>query len=119
MISNYSPHALTNIIAVKMKINEKQNTKDSIHLPYAGDVITEQKMFPHNKWYKGIPFTSDSVFSEREAGISIKYPRIEIKEKLSVQSQYDRQKPDSTLCFQPACSTIFPCQKDYVVNSSI
>ena len=119
MISNYSPYTLSNIINVKMKINDKQNTVDSIHLPYAGDVITEQKMFPHDKWYKGIPFTNYSVFSEREAGISIKHPRLEIYEKQSVKKQYENQKPNSTLCFQSACSTVFPCKKDYAVNSSI
>ena len=60
-------------------------------------------IFPYPRWFQGIPTDDRPVISEREAGWApkkiIDKKRIKKKEELKL----------ANLCFQGACSVVYPC----------
>lgn len=91
-----------------------QNVRDQIAIkkgsePYiatikqSSQVLTDYDTFPYPRWFRGIPQSDHPIVAEREAGwrqrhdtcYAVRHPRCHEK------------YPDH--CFQPPCSTIFPC----------
>jgi hypothetical protein len=85
--------------------------KKNTNTPYFADhliysVENDYDVFPYTRWFKGIPTNDNPRISEREAGWAPKKIVVPAKKKID-------QKPN--LCFQSACSTVYPC---YAQDSS-
>jgi hypothetical protein len=99
-------------------------------IPYYADTkivnnsITDMDVFPYPRFFRGKPTDPNPNVLEREAGFRNRY-----------QAGYTPQitlppGPKPNVCFQPACSTIFPClgnsdrnilqmQRNEVLNTQI
>ena len=77
--------------------------------PYYADrkivdnAITDMDVFPYPRFFRGKPTDPNPNVMEREAGFRNRY-----------QAGYTPQinlppAPKPNVCFEPACSTIFPC----------
>lgn len=77
--------------------------------PYYADAtivsnaITDMDVFPYPRFFRGKPTDPNPNVLEREAGFRNRYqagytPQINIP-----------SAPKPNVCFQPACTTIFPC----------
>lgn len=79
------------------------------HQPYVAsnklikNSITDMDVFPYTRFYRGEPTSSNPTVMEREAGFRIRHD-----EKYKSQTA-PPEKTTQNICFQPPCSTIFPC----------
>jgi len=63
-------------------------------------IRNEYDQFPYPKWYKGVAESDKPIIADREAGwIPKRHKEIVKKEK----------DTPVEMCFQSACSTIYPC----------
>ena len=74
------------------------------YFPSTTNVITDYDTFPYPRWFRGIATESRPIVAEREAGWR---PRRDNCYK--TQSNAISTKPRH-LCFESACSTVFPCK---------
>ena len=91
-----------NIDAVKMEIFYKNR-----NVPYIVDnsmygVQNDMNIFPYPRWFQGIPTHDKPIVSEREAGWTPK-----IKAEKDNKNKETLKHPN--LCFQSACSVVYPC----------
>jgi hypothetical protein len=98
-----------NIDSVKMEIFHKNNNEPYIVENSIYNVQNDMDVFPYPRWFQGVPTDDRPIVSEREAGWTpkniISTKKIKKKENL---------KP-ANLCFQAACSVVYPC---YVQDSA-
>lgn len=66
-------------------------------------VVTDMDHHPYSRFYRGIYYYPDPVMFEREAG----YREQEDPCYKAGYTCGDDKPPE--MCFEPACSTIFPC----------
>lgn len=97
-----------NVERVREQImRKKSHTPFNATINMPGNVLTDYDNFPYQRYWRGIPSSYSPVVAEREAGWR---PRHDHCYKFSEPMQ-EVVVPD--LCFQSACSTIYPCFKDY------
>jgi len=66
------------------------------------NVNNDHDVFPYPRWYRGKPSDSSAYIAEREAGW--------VPKKIIYSKKIDKTKiKNSTMCFQTACSVIYPC----------
>ena len=105
MISNNTQKVTSNTI----NFVQAQITAKNSYNPYyaranmVSNATTDMDVFPYPRFYRGKPTDPNPNVMEREAGFRVRYqagytPQINLT---------DPNKPN--VCFQPACSTIFPC----------
>ena len=93
-----------NIDSVKMEIFYKNNIDPYIVDNSIYNVQNDMDVFPYPRWIQGIPTNDKPIVSEREAGWTPKntnYINKNLKKK-------EHLKP-ANLCFQSACSVVYPC----------
>ena len=92
------------IETVRSLINKKNTTR-----PYmasgnvVSNVITDMDHWPYTRYFRGVYYFPDPIIMEREAGFR---PREDNCYNLNIPMT---EVPENNLCFQSACSTIFPC----------
>lgn len=99
----------TNVNNVRKQIESMQNSTRR-HLPpfiatvqNAESVITDYDSFPYKRWYRGVAISTTPVIAEREAGFRTRHDQC-YQSNIPVINT-----PNPGICFQPSCSTIFPC----------
>ncbi len=109
---------------------QRQIALKNSHTPYYADknivnnAITDMDIFPYTRFYRGKYYLDNPVVFEREAGYR------EGHEASYTPILNPEPAPQPTVCFQPACSTIFPClansqsnvereERNKVLNSQI
>jgi len=87
--------------------------------PYFADidtgaiVLTDYDSFPYKRWWRGIPQYHKPIVAEREAGWRpINNSCYKPEKNTSIKKNF------GDYCFQSACSTVFPCNKNNIVNHS-
>jgi len=68
-------------------------------------VVTDYDHFPYTRWYRGRYLSEVPIVAEREAGYRTRHDACYGINKCCSSDLED--KPN--VCFQDACSTIFPC----------
>ena len=105
-----------NIENIRSQIEQKKGFK-----PYfatvdtTSAVLTDYDNFPYNRWFRGIPQYYEPIVAEREAGWR------------TVNNQCYKPKKDfnqyfnggDLYCFQPACSTVYPCKPNYSPGNTL
>jgi len=92
------------IEGIKNQINMVNNSN-----PYFANnqtilnTVTDYDHFPYSRWFRGVSYYPEPIVAEREAG----YRKLE-NSCYNVNRPRQRQEEISH-CFEPACSTIFPC----------
>lgn len=87
-------------------------------VPYYADTrlvhsaVTDMDVFPYPRFYRGVPDHPDPIVFEREAGFRNHY-----QAGYTPQVEYPKQQPPN-VCFQPACTTVFPCMEDSELNQA-
>ena len=98
-MTNHSLNSIRNMI------NLKNN-----HMPFyatATDVtnsITDMDHFPYSRFYRGEYASNKPIIFEREAGWRNTHNNCYRNEQPNT-----KESNISNLCFQPACSTVYPC----------
>lgn len=98
-----------------------QNVRDQIALkkgfaPHyatvqqATQVLTDFDTFPYPRWFRGVPTSDRPIVAEREAGWR---PRHDDCYKAMTTGQ---QVNHQNLCYQSACSTVYPCYPTSKIN---
>jgi hypothetical protein len=101
-----------NIKNIQKLIQQKEkNTPFYGTVQEASSIITDYDHFPYTRWYRGRPNSYKPVVAEREAGFrnienDCYFPKKHIE---IVRPQY---------CFQPPCSTVFPCYTNENINEN-
>ena len=93
-----------NIDSVKMEIFYKNNIEPYIVENSIYNVQNDMDVFPYPRWFQGVPTDDRPIVSEREAGWT---PKNLLYGK-KIEKKKDRLKP-ANLCFQTACSVVYPC----------
>jgi len=102
--SNASIQRQKNIDSVKKEIFYKNNNEPYIVENSIYNVQNDMDVFPYPRWFQGVPTDDRPIISEREAGWTPKnISSYNIKEK-----KKEHLKP-ANLCFQSACSVVYPC----------
>jgi hypothetical protein len=70
------------------------------------NVVTDMDHFPYTRWFRGIHDFPEPIVAEREAG----YRKPENR-AYAARIPIEPDEPNR-LCFQPACSTVYPCYAD-------
>lgn len=97
-----------NVESVREQIMKKKSYNPyhtTVNIP--SNVLTDYDNFPYQRYWRGVPNSYDPVVAEREAGYR---PRHDACYKTSEPMQ---EVPKPNLCFQSACSTIYPCNSEY------
>jgi hypothetical protein len=63
-------------------------------------IRNEYDQFPYPKWYKGVAESDKPIIADREAGWIPKRHKEIVKKEKDIPVE---------MCFQSACSTIYPC----------
>lgn len=103
----------TNVSNVRSQILQKKSYK-----PYFSDkntvslVLTDYDNFPYKRYFRGIPSSVNPIVAEREAGWRIRNDNC-----------YDEKEPQEVpgpinYCFEAPCSTVYPCNPDYLSKYS-
>jgi len=93
-----------NFEAVRALINRA--TSDQPHFANSQSVmgvVTDMDHHPYSRWYRGVYYFPDPIIMEREAGYR------EQKNNCYTPNPVYVPDKDPCTCFEPACSTIFPC----------
>lgn len=98
-----------NVQNIREQIQQKKNSN-----PYFADidtgsiVLTDYDNFPYNRWYRGEATSFVPIVAEREAGwrpiYNNCYKNVKKTENLKQEN----------LCFENACSTVYPCYPEYI-----
>jgi hypothetical protein len=92
-----------NIQHIRDQISQKNTnsvfygTQDDVY-----GVITDHDHFPYYRYYRGEPGVDSPIVAEREAG----WRPITQTPRVALGKIYPRKSG----CFQPACTTTFPCR---------
>lgn len=101
--SNAEIQRQKNIDSVKMEIFYKNRNEPYIVEKSIYNVQNDMDIFPYPRWFQGVPTDDRPIVSEREAGWTPKNTLLHKKEK-----KKEQLKP-ANLCFQAACSVVYPC----------
>lgn len=75
------------------------------------NVVTDMDHQPYSRWFRGVYYYPDPVIMEREAGFR------QIEDQCYSVMVPPHAPDEDRLCFEPACSTVFPCNpKKYSKN---
>ena len=91
---------------VQQQIKLKNSSK-----PYFADKnlvvnsVTDMDVFPYPRFYRGKYYDTDPNVMEREAGFRERHQN----SYMPIVQEQEKIVPN--VCFQPACSTIYPCIK--------
>lgn len=102
--SNAENQRQKNIDSVKREIFYKNNIDPYIVDYSIYNVQNDMDVFPYPRWFQGVPTDERPIISEREAGWTPKnivHNHHKIKKKDHLRS--------ANLCFQAACSIVYPC----------
>jgi len=76
------------------------------------NAITDMNHHPYTRFYRGVYYYPDPIVFEREAGWR--------KLSNNPREYVPQTKPDfPNDCFQPACTTIYPCYSKYKKNTCV
>ena len=100
-----------NIDAINLEIFLKNTTSPYIVGNSIYNVNNDMNVFPYPRWFQSIPTSDKPIISEREAGWMYKSKALMKTDDIIKK---EKLKP-ANICFQNACSTIFPC---YAQNGS-
>ena len=96
----------------------KQISKKTSDRPYfssgniVSNVVTDMDHQPYSRWFRGVYNYPDPVIMEREAGFR------QIEDQCYTVSVPPHAPEEHHLCFEPACSTVFPCNPEKYDNRS-
>lgn len=76
------------------------------------NVLTDYDLFPYTRWFRGIATSKDPIVAEREAGWR---PR---RDDCYKDNYYGKPTYPVKLCFESACSTVFPCKAKTEIEDS-
>lgn len=76
----------------------------------AKSVITDVDHFPYTRFYRGVYNSNVPIFHDRQAGWRVRQDGC-----YTSQNKPVLENPQPLGCFQPPCSTIFPCKKEKCV----
>jgi hypothetical protein len=92
-----------NIQNIRMQISQKnKNTPYMSSGSVVENVITDMDHMPYSRFFRGVYYFPEPIIMEREAG----YREVE-NSCYSVNRPYTKDYYSG--CFQPACTTTFPC----------
>jgi hypothetical protein len=94
-----------NIDSVKMEIFYKNRNEPYIVEKSIYNVQNDMDVFPYPRWFQGVPTDDRPIVSEREAGWT---PKNILHNRDKTEKKKDPLKP-ANLCFQTACSVVYPC----------
>jgi hypothetical protein len=95
----------SNVRAIQLQIAQKQNRS----MPYyatqetTGIVLTDYDTFPYPRFFRGVYNDSRPNVIEREAGWRV-------RQDPCYRDQRDPVLKPHPMCWQPPCTTIFPCK---------
>jgi hypothetical protein len=93
-----------NIQHVREQIARKKGDNPYLAtIEQSAQVLTDYDTFPYPRWFRGIPQFVNPIVAEREAGWRTRHDTCYEVRHPPCHMRY----PDH--CFQPACSTVFPC----------
>ena len=102
-----------NILNIRYLINKKKETQPFFATMYdTSAVLTDMDNFPYKRFFRG-DFNSDNpIVFEREAGW-----------RPTQNNCYKIQDPlkslnNNNICFESACSTVYPCYPSYAAKYS-
>ena len=95
----------SNIDFVRSQIERKNNLSTPAYPTYCSvsHAVTDMDHFPYQRFYRGEITSSEPIVMEREAGFR------EIKNYAYNPNILLQPGPKPEICFQPPCSTIYPC----------
>jgi len=92
------------IESVRRKIRQKTSHNPSFSTNKTVlNVVTDYDHHPYGRWFRGVYYFPDPIIAEREAGWR---PLRDSCYDLNIPFQPEQE---INLCFEPACSTTFPC----------
>ena len=103
-MSNITQKSNNNVASVRHQINQKMKSK-----PFYGtitdsdSVITDMDHFPYTRFFRGVYHSPNPIVFEREAGW-----RPLRNSSYKAAACHVKPQP-SGLCFENACSTVYPC----------
>jgi len=96
---------LKNLDAINSEIFMKNSSNPYIAPNAIYRVNNDMDVFPYPRWFQAVPTSDKPIVAEREAGWMYKNKELLRKEDIIKK---EKLKP-ANLCFQTACSTIYPC----------
>lgn len=97
---------------IQNRIKQKKS-----YFPYYADMtsgsltLTDFDHFPYTRWWRGKAKSNVPIIAEREAGWRPRnddcYKNIKELKEVKIKD----------ICFQPACSTVYPCNINSNINS--
>lgn len=110
-MNNFSDQITNNNINfVRQQINKKQSSQHFELATY--DMVkkstTDFDHYPYTRFYRGIYYKQNPMFIEREAGFRKRHD-----DCYEPTIHYDTIPP-SNLCYESACSVVYPCYPAYL-----
>lgn len=97
---------IENVKNIREQIERKKQSEPYYStVKQAKEVLTDYDTLPYPRWFRGVPTSSIPIVAEREAGWR---PRHDDCYNAVVPCE-DTDLPEPNICFEPACSTVYPC----------
>lgn len=84
----------------------------SVNTNLVYNTITDIDVFPYTRFYRGVSEYSSPIVFDREAG----FRPVHNHSYVPIVEKPEQPKPN--VCFQPPCTTIFPCLADSDYNKT-
>ena len=103
-----------NVENIRYQIHQKKNPYP-FYATYndGSSVLTDMDNFPYNRYFRGVPENYKPIVFEREAGWRPIYNTC-----YNVEEPIKHEENKRKICFQTACSTVYPCYPDYASKYS-
>jgi len=88
---------------IQRQINKKLSGPYIANGELISQSVTDMDHHPYDRWFRGVPYFPDPVIFEREAGWR------PLRDDCYTPAKPQRKPQDNSLCFEAACTTIFPC----------